>query len=579
MKFKKIVTVMLLCALISGQAAFAAAPKAEIGTTSDGAFTISVSAVLKTEDMGKKVNILVLNPSMTVEDIGVKDGALQMQYTQEIKSENFTFEFPLHLDTVNDSGYYTVILKTPDGEISEQQVYFATEEDRRSVIKALNLKAGEEENFDEFKSILLNNSKTLSFEGEILEKIDKEKLATLAFNEIKKNKLNEQEVAKATTLIKELIITEAFNESLADLYQGTEYQHSAWLDFADTDNVKGDIYKTVYSQLLSTVGKEKVKTAMLSAKSFKNAQELKTTFAKAVVMYAMNNSATDGNGHVSRILTKDNAAVVGIDISNYLNITSNTTKSKVDTYLINQTYTIVDEIPGKIALGIAEADKSSQQGGSGSGSSSGGGSSSPSNGFSWTGTVTNNQNNTSQGSTNAGFKDLSSAEWAKEAILALHEKKIINGVTSNTYEPQSSITREQFAAIVLRAIGAELTDKSAGFLDVKDGSWYAQYVNTAYELNITNGKDDGSFGVGEEITRQDLAVMLVRAMPNKLEAAVDAGDKFKDDSQISDYAREAVYKLVSIGAINGFEDGSFKPKEKCTRAQAAKVIYEMIKED
>ena len=123
------------------------------------------------------------------------------------------------------------------------------------------------------------------------------------------------------------------------------------------------------------------------------------------------------------------------------------------------------------------------------------------------------------------------------------------------------------------------SDEENGFSDVESGSWYEKYVAVAVSMEIVNGIADGIFGTGTYITRQDAAVMLYRTLKitetelKKVHTLVDIADF----DEISDYAREAVDSLTRDGIVSGFEDGSFRPGENLTRAEAAKIIYECIK--
>jgi len=112
----------------------------------------------------------------------------------------------------------------------------------------------------------------------------------------------------------------------------------------------------------------------------------------------------------------------------------------------------------------------------------------------------------------------------------------------------------------------------SNFSDVTEDAWYKDYVNTAVSLGIVNGVSANRFGVGESITRQDMAVMTIRAL-NAAGITLDGNEtiRFADESKISIYAIEGVNALVAAGIING-SDGKFLPTDNLTREQAAKII-------
>jgi roadblock/LC7 domain-containing protein len=93
-------------------------------------------------------------------------------------------------------------------------------------------------------------------------------------------------------------------------------------------------------------------------------------------------------------------------------------------------------------------------------------------------------------------------------------------------------------------------------------------------MGVTRGIGNNLFGYGQQITRQDMAVMIykVLAANGGLEGIEADGFTFTDDASIADYAREAVYAMRAKGIINGNPDGTFCPNDSATRAQAAKML-------
>ena len=173
------------------------------------------------------------------------------------------------------------------------------------------------------------------------------------------------------------------------------------------------------------------------------------------------------------------------------------------------------------------------------------------------------------------FTDMEDCAWAKEDVFKLYELGVINGEGGTTFNPDREITREEFLKILVEGFLNDSTSSQVNFSDVDDSEWYAKYIATAVDFGIVNGKDDGTFGVGEFITRQDMAVMLYRTLA-KL-ASVEKTDiqeiqKFKDSDEISDYALDAVGFMAQNGIVLGMEDGMFMPFANATRAQSAVII-------
>lgn len=177
-----------------------------------------------------------------------------------------------------------------------------------------------------------------------------------------------------------------------------------------------------------------------------------------------------------------------------------------------------------------------------------------------------------------GLSDIYGVDWAREAIEYLHKNKIISGYEDNTFRPDASITREEFAAIAVRAFGLLKDDAAAEFSDAASGEWYYPFIASAAECGMVSGKDDGSFGVGETITRQDMCTILARIVKIK-GAKLDekyAKLEFADGAEISGYAAAAVTALQQAGIINGTGDNMFTPLGAVSRAMAAKAVYGML---
>ena len=174
------------------------------------------------------------------------------------------------------------------------------------------------------------------------------------------------------------------------------------------------------------------------------------------------------------------------------------------------------------------------------------------------------------------FDDLGGVEWAENAINGLCERGIINGKGNGKFEPNAFVTREEFIKMISVASKIDLSIKSEiEFEDVLSGAWYAEYVNAAAACGITKGMGDGNFGVGRNITRQDLFVMCANAAYGDKYADTKVLDSFVDFSEISDYAIEKIALLVNNGIVSG-SDGRINPQANATRAEAAKIIYGLL---
>ncbi|MBR4890380.1 MAG: S-layer homology domain-containing protein [Clostridia bacterium] len=174
------------------------------------------------------------------------------------------------------------------------------------------------------------------------------------------------------------------------------------------------------------------------------------------------------------------------------------------------------------------------------------------------------------------FKDLASASWAEEAITYLAERGIVNGRSEDKFAPNDTLTREELVKLVVEALSNKGKDVTCDFDDVAENRWSYPYIATAEHLGIVTGVDSNSFNPAGKMTREDLAVIIYRAYKLTGQKVNNTSNKFADKSKISSYAQEAVGALTNLGIVNGMGNNTFEPKGIVTRAQAAKVIYELL---
>ena len=175
------------------------------------------------------------------------------------------------------------------------------------------------------------------------------------------------------------------------------------------------------------------------------------------------------------------------------------------------------------------------------------------------------------------FNDVPKEHWAHDAVNELHSRGVINGVALHTFDPDRYVTREEFVKMYVMAFDIYDGTSLTIFKDLL-GHWANLYVASAQVCGIVKGQDNHTFGVGQPITRQDAAVMLMRVLDYKgIELEMGEGKNFSDEELISDYAKDSIAKLSGAGVISGMTDTEFAPTDKLTRAQAAKLIYGALK--
>ncbi|WP_146241102.1 S-layer homology domain-containing protein [Paenibacillus sambharensis] len=181
------------------------------------------------------------------------------------------------------------------------------------------------------------------------------------------------------------------------------------------------------------------------------------------------------------------------------------------------------------------------------------------------------------------FADITN-HWARPDIERLASMLVINGVQADAFAPNANITRAEFAALLVRALGLDSSKQlQTGFADVSETRWYAGAVAAAVEAGLIRGFEDGTFKPEAEITRAQMTVMIAAA----LEAAgkkVDLTGKeasvladYKDAAKIGSWAESAAAKAVLTGIVTGVTKDEFGPQEQATRAQSAVMLSRLMK--
>ena len=172
---------------------------------------------------------------------------------------------------------------------------------------------------------------------------------------------------------------------------------------------------------------------------------------------------------------------------------------------------------------------------------------------------------------NSTFKDIMYYPWAYNAIATLEEKGIVNRVSNNWYGPGENITRGDYAMFLVRTLG--LTGGGENFVDVDPTAEYAKELAIGKAAGIINGVGDNKFNPEAQITRQDMMTMTSRAL--KLAGSADLSS-FSDNGLVADYAASHVSAMVADGLIRGNADGTINPLGNTTRAEAAVIMQRIL---
>lgn len=173
------------------------------------------------------------------------------------------------------------------------------------------------------------------------------------------------------------------------------------------------------------------------------------------------------------------------------------------------------------------------------------------------------------------FSDLEGFKWASEYIEKLYVAGCIDGVADKKFEPSRTVLREEFVKMCICAMNLNMqTATVSTFSDYKGTEWFVPYIQIAVSNKVVNGMDNGEFGIGMNITRQDMAVIIAKSMEaaGYVFTTMNETD-FVDNSSIADYANNSIKKLYNLGVISGYEDNTFRPTASATRAEAAVMMY------
>lgn len=169
------------------------------------------------------------------------------------------------------------------------------------------------------------------------------------------------------------------------------------------------------------------------------------------------------------------------------------------------------------------------------------------------------------------FWDVEKSHWAFECIAELTDRGVINGYSDGSFKPEGTISRAEWAKIMVGAAGIATNDSSVHFKDT-EGHWAVPYVNAASEY--LTAYSDNTYRPDQAVVREDVTMALVRLKGYSIDN-VDYSylAKFKDQNSISNNVKAYVAVAVEKGLIDGFEDNTFRGQATLTRAEATTLLW------
>ncbi|WP_130614992.1 DUF2341 domain-containing protein [Cohnella abietis] len=176
--------------------------------------------------------------------------------------------------------------------------------------------------------------------------------------------------------------------------------------------------------------------------------------------------------------------------------------------------------------------------------------------------------------------------WANEVVGDIAARHLFDDLhiepldawdEPSDFHPNKQVTRAEFAVLLTRAIGIKPSGKIR-FEDVPDSLWYADTISAASEAGIIQGIGNNKFAPEALVTREEMAVMLMRAwvISKGSLTGIKQGSKFQDKALISGWAEDAIQSAVSLNLLKGRQNGKFSPKENTTRAETTQAIHNIL---
>lgn len=545
-KLSKIIIVPIsLAVALGGISAFAK-------TSQTGDFEITSSGSISAKN-GEEITIDVYYPDKTYTDLLNADigdyTKILLRRDQTTVGESGKYEFKFKVGNI-PTGEYTVRIsktnaKTADDVVVEKLLY-SNPNDYKTAVEALNKAAS----VTELKNIIDTYSMALGID--LSNETDSDAVLTIMLNSVKAEKLKSDD-AKS--------VQNCFNLSklVAELNSSKTENINSKITVLDLSKCGLDGY---YTKSYVNEDVQKNLTSRVSGKNFDSIPKLYKSLCEQFVLAVVEKS---GSNSAIKEVIDGFSEEIGASVSGF--------SERNLSELSGQNYSDYSALKSAI-----DNIKSSNSGSSSSsGGNRGGGSGGSIGGTKTYPTVVPDTDNKDIELNYYVFDDLDGVEWAREPICKLAEMGVLRGKEYRLFYPNDNITREEFVKMLTVAYKLNIENKTAKFTDVNADDWFMPYVAAALENGIVNGVSDDMFGTGQNITRQDLAVMAYNAaLKNGVEFNTEGVQKFSDDDKISDYAKTAVYALKSQDIVNGIDGKNFAPQDTATRAEAAKILYALI---
>lgn len=497
---------------------------------------------LEGNDEGDRVGLIIKNAGVEwadVPDDSLKNNDIAFFGEYPIEDGGYSIELPLK----EKSGLYSVVLGNENNiRLKDILLMYANPQENKEAMRKLISAAAVSE--QEMIKTAKENRYALQFYLPLTDTVSETAAFKALYKYVGSDSVTENDGEKAADLYRRELIVSALDENkLPNLYEYFSYMNIS-------DERIDKWYGSATEEFKSAVA------ARLNSASIGGAEKFKERLIEAIILQKV--QKPDGYMNIMSILN---------DFSAETGFASNIVTTGSCSAVTGKNYTSYAEL--KNALSMANTSKP-QTGG-------GGGSTSPASG-SHSGSVSSFEVKPGAESMKpldvSYFTDLDNYGWAKNAVGSLFVKGIVSGRGDGLFAPNDAVTREEFVKILVLAMDLADDAPCENFSDVDEQAWYAPYITSAVNKGVINGQGEGIFGVGQIVTRQDMAVMMYRTIVKK--DAHESSSEFSDIDTVSEYAKEAVKYMNAAGILNGYEDGTFRPFNPVTRAETAVAVSRML---
>lgn len=178
----------------------------------------------------------------------------------------------------------------------------------------------------------------------------------------------------------------------------------------------------------------------------------------------------------------------------------------------------------------------------------------------------------------AAYTDVPAGHWAYDSLKILAARHVVSGPGNGEFKPEAQATRAEFAAMLVRALDLPPAAGETDFRDVGQNDWFFGAVQAAYAAGLIAGDGGESFSPHQALTREQMAILLVRAYELSKGEVAKSQDLtvFSDSMDVSGWALPYVEKAVAAGLMLGREDGAFFPGGSATRAETAQAVLNLL---